>query len=288
MQRLTLAERVEHFKGMFPKHPASWPWLVKEKGLPVFYAVWLGGGDYTNKTRYHGAYPHGYLQKLLAFFPDIPQTHVLHAFSGSLPKGDYLRIDLKPETEPDIVGNIYDVADLVGARRFRLICADRPYTPADAKKYGTPPVVSQRACAALAKVAAPRGFMAWLDQYSPIYSSKDWRVCGRIFIDRSTGHRIRKVTLFERVGVSKSAHIMRTEGHALPAATDTVLCAICGSAPASTGRQLNGLPEDVPACTACREAVSRRDLGVTRSATGLSIYGTDGSGRSHPAEQVAP
>lgn len=202
--RLTLTERVESFKGRFPKHPASWPWLVQEKGLPVMYAVWLGGGDYTNKTRYHGAYPHGYLQKLLAFFPDIAPQHTLHAYAGSVPKGDYLRIDLNPATEPDIVGNVYDVATLVGARRFRLICADPPYTKIDNLRYGNKGGVDRRrATAALAAVTAPHGFLAWLDTTAPIYNAKDWRIVGRIYIDRSTGHRIRRLAIFERVAVTR-------------------------------------------------------------------------------------
>jgi hypothetical protein len=177
---LSLADRVAHWKAVFPKNPAAWPWLVEEKGLPVLYAVWLGGGDYTNKTRYHGAYPHGYLQKLMAFFPDIAPTEVLHAFAGSVAKGEYLRIDLNPETEPDIVGNVYDLVDLVGERRFQLTCADPPYTKADGKRYGTKSVDRARAMRALASVTVQGGFAAWLDTRAPIYSGQQWRIVGRI------------------------------------------------------------------------------------------------------------
>jgi len=201
MQRLTLAERVEHFKLTFPRNQAAWPWLVKEKGLPVLYAVWLGGGDYRNKTRYHGAYPHGLLEKLMALFPDIGPDHTLHAFAGSVPKGRGLRLDLNPATAPDILGTVYDVAALVGDRRFRLVCADPPYTEADNRKYGQEGGINRgRATRALAAVTAARGFLTWLDTRAPIYSASLWRIVGRIYIDRSTGHAIRRLAIFERVG----------------------------------------------------------------------------------------
>jgi hypothetical protein len=200
IQRLTLAERVEHFKLTFPKHPASWPWLVKERGHDVLYAVWVIGADYRNRTAFYGAYPNGFLKKLLALFPDVPAAHILHAFSGSLPKGAYTRIDLKPEVAPDHVGNIYDVAQLVGPRRFRLACADPPYSPVHAKKYGTPSVDRGRATRALASVVVPRGFLAWLDVTWPMHSSTLWRTVGRIYIRRSTNHQTRECTIFERLG----------------------------------------------------------------------------------------
>lgn len=203
MQRLTLDERVEHFKAAFPDCSASWPWLVQEGGRPVFYARWLSGQDYRNKTSYYGAFPGGFLKKLMALFPDIDAQHVLHAFSGSLPKGEYTRIDCNPSVAPDIVGNVYDAAALVGPRRFRLAIADPPYTPADAKHYGTSGVNRRLATRALADVVVPRGFLAWLDCCWPMHVKEQWRTVGRITVLRSTNHRLRELTIFERVGAAR-------------------------------------------------------------------------------------
>ena len=56
----------------------------------------------------------------------------------------------------------------------------------------------------------------------------------------------------------------------------TLWCAICGCPEAElTVKPLNGLPVGVMACRACREAVRRREVGVTVRPDGqLSI--TDG------------
>lgn len=63
-----------------------------------------------------------------------------------------------------------------------------------------------------------------------------------------------------------------------------VACEICGGPEASeTKKPLNGLPVGVVACDLCREAVKRRDLGVShRKQPALVIVGTDGRGQSHP------
>lgn len=196
---MTLVQRVEAFKTAFPQWPASWPWLVEEDGRQVLYAVWVVGNDYRNKTRYYGAYPPRFLDRLMAFFPDMPASDVLHVFSGSLPAGPYTRVDVNPLLEPDVVGNIYDAEALFADHSpFGLAIADPPYSDQDATKYGTAMVDRLKVTRALAAVVRPGGFLAWLDVVWPMHRKEEWPTVGRIFLQRSTNHRVRVLTLFER------------------------------------------------------------------------------------------
>ena len=206
---MTLAERVEAFKVAFPENRAAWPWLVQEQGRDVLYPVWVCGNDFRNETRYYGAHPRGYLEKLLALFPDVTSvahdvatSPILHAFAGSLRAGPWVRLDARANlvdgVVPDVIGSVYQAGSLFAGRRFALVTADPPYSDADAMRYGTPMVDRLRATEALADVASPGGYLAWLDTCWPQHSKTHWVTVGRAFIQRSTNHRFRGMTLFER------------------------------------------------------------------------------------------
>lgn len=195
---MTLADRTVAFQQTFPAAPASWPHVVREDGRDVLYATWLIGNNYRNTTRYYGAYPPGYLKRVMALFPDCADGNVLHVFSGSLPPGPYVRLDINPANQPDVVGSVYYASRWL-RRRFPLVCADPPYSLSDAERYGTASVDKRRALAAIAEVTEPAGYLAWLDTCWPMHSKTQWLTVGRIFIQRSTNHRVRLLTLFERV-----------------------------------------------------------------------------------------
>ena len=205
-----MTDRVELFKAAYPNWPAAWPTLVKEDGHDVLYATWCLGAQYGNDTPYYGSYPRGYLTRIAALFPTPPRTlrdrrvpvvDVLHVFSGSLPASPaYVRLDSNRDLGADVTGSVYDVERLfLGARRFRLLLADPPYSAADAEKYATPMVDRGRATVALAGVTKPGGHLVWLDVCWPMHRKAQWRTVGRITIIRSTNHRVRCATIFERV-----------------------------------------------------------------------------------------
>lgn len=211
---MNLTERLEAFKGAYRKWPASWPWVATESWLTteqdrdVLYGIWVIGNDYRNKSALYGAYPAGYLERVLALFPDagdeLPPT-VLHVFSGSLPPGAYDRLDLIDRcgvVDPWFHwGNVYDAATIFeGRERFGLVLADPPYSEADAVQYGTPMVDRRRVLASLAEVTKPGGHLVWLDTMWPMHSKTQWVTVGRILLQRSTNHRVRVVSIFERVG----------------------------------------------------------------------------------------
>lgn len=196
---LRLAQRVDRFRLAFPKWPASWPWLVREQDRDVIYGVWCVGQDYRNKTKFYGSFPPRFLDRVLALFPDVEPSSVLHVFSGSLPAGPYTRCDSKQAAE--LSCSVYDLPSATRAR-FDLVIADPPYSSADAAQYGTPMINRGRAMRAIAAVTFPGGFLAWLDTCWPIHSKSQWLTVGRILVQRSTNHRARVLSIFERQGGS--------------------------------------------------------------------------------------
>lgn len=203
---MTLLERLAAFKVAYEKWPASWPWLVREQDRDVLYGVWVIGNDYRNRSPLYGAYPPGFVDRVLALYPDVAELArrgerpLLHAFSGSVKAGPYLRLDLRRSrlARPELAGTVYDPPSYLH-RAFRLVLADPPYGATDAERYATPPVDRRRALAGLAAVTAPGGHLAWLDHCWPMHSKAQWLTVGRILIQRSTNHRARVLSIFERV-----------------------------------------------------------------------------------------
>lgn len=199
---MTLSERRDAFALTFAKWPASVPWVVTEQGRDVLYGVWVIGNDYRNKTQFYGSYPPAFLDRVLALFPDVAlnaaggHLTTLHVFSGSLPEGEYMRCDSVQPAE--LACSVYDLPT-VQPGLFELVIADPPYSAVDSLKYGTPMIDRRRAMAALAQVTVPGGYLCWLDCCWPMHSKKDWLTVGRILVQRSTNHRARVLSIFERV-----------------------------------------------------------------------------------------
>jgi len=207
---MTLSERADAFNLAYSKWPASHLRVVKEQGRGVLYGRWVIGNDYRNKTRYYGAYPAGYLQRVHALFPDIitnsesDKHHVLHAFSGSLEAGNYARCDVRHDMQAEFCCAVEDLpnqwphTDKHAPHLWRLVFADPPYSSEDAKKYGTRSVNRGKVTSALARVCEPGAFLVWLDTCWPMHRKDEWLTVGRIVVTRSTNHRVRDVTIFQR------------------------------------------------------------------------------------------
>lgn len=207
---MTLIERAAAYNASFAKFPASHLRVVQERGGDVLYGTWVLGNDYRNKTPYYGAYPPGYLERMAALFPDATAdpTKALHVFGGSLPRSShYTTVDINPDLDPDFCCSVYDLPDRInlalGQRhgRFGLVLADPPYSAADAEKYGTAMVDRRRAIAALAQVTRVGGHLVWLDVCWPMHRKAEWRTVGRVTLIRSTNHRVRLISIFERQAV---------------------------------------------------------------------------------------
>ncbi len=182
----------------------KWPdsSLVVSASGQWLYGHWCVGSLFSNTSRYPGAFPRTMLERLRALFPEVRENRVLHLFSGSLAKGRHTRVDVNPETKPDIVGHVYELPQLIAGRpRFDLVIADPPYTANDARaRYQTAPVNKARVFRAIAAASAlPAGtHVAWLDSSVPMYRKDQWHRWGFITVERSTGHVIRGWHLFTR------------------------------------------------------------------------------------------
>lgn len=195
---LTLADRAQAFRAAFPDCPDAWPY-VSPSGRWL-YGHWEVGNNYRATTTLYGAYPPGYLARVMALFPDVtPSTStVLHVFSGSLPPGPYLRLDVHAGRQPDVVGDVCAVEQLLHGARFDLIIGDPPYSAEDAVRYGTTMPDRRQVLIAIAGVTAPGGHLVWLDTVSPMFCKRDWLAVGKIALHRSTNHRERTVFIFQK------------------------------------------------------------------------------------------
>ena len=197
MRDYTMAERAELYEQAEPgkKWPASVPWVGPDGRI---YGMWILGQDYRNRSPLYGAYPPNYVMRVEALFPD--RDRVLHLFSGSLPVGSYTRFDIREDAECDVRGDAHQLSTHFRPGEFDFVMADPPYSCSDADRYGTPWIQRNKVVKEVCKVLRPGGFLVWLDQVLPMYRKDTLNLQGVIGLVRSTNHRFRVVTIFERVG----------------------------------------------------------------------------------------
>ena len=189
--RLTSADRANMYNRRFADFPAVWAdkgWLLGQ---------WNLGNDYRG-SGYYGAYPPAYLKRIQVMFPDAGR--VMHLFSGSLPAGPYVRLDRRLDQAANVQPDVCADAQMLpfGAATFDLILADPPYSAEDANHYGTAMVSRASVFDECVRVLAPAGNLVWLDMIQPMYRKMELRLWGQIGIVRSTNHRYRLVTMYER------------------------------------------------------------------------------------------
>ena len=121
---------------------------------------------------------------------------VCHLFSGSLPPGNYVRVDLVQEC--DVKADAQKLEETFRAGAFDLIIADPPYSLFDAARYKTPMIDRRKVLRGCAHCLAPGGFLVWLDTSYPMFRKDVFEICGFIGVVRSTNHRYRMVAIFRR------------------------------------------------------------------------------------------
>lgn len=193
MNDLTLSQRANHYNIEYPDYPP----LNTDSGW--LYGVWMIGNNYQNKNDYYGEYPPTYLDRVKSLFPD--RENPLHLFSGSLKPdqvdNNAVRVDIKKEVNPDIVMDCEKIGSL--DTEFDLIMADPPYTEEDAEEYGTGlPNRNEVVMNQVPEILESGGFLVWLDLRLPMYRKDDYNFCGTIELVRSTNHRFRGISIFER------------------------------------------------------------------------------------------
>jgi hypothetical protein len=196
---LTPEERAAAYNaGRFgQRYPASR--LSAEGGMVT--GVWYIGNDFRNKTRYYGAYPARYLQRVDTMFPEAEQRR-LHLFSGSvgcddvgvLFDGDLFDVKRDPAQDAHRLGQW--ARD--NGREYDLILADPPYGAKHAAIYGTKMIDRKRVFRQMAEVVPVGGCVVWLDTKRPMYRKAEWREWGCVGVVRSTNHDVRAAFFFER------------------------------------------------------------------------------------------
>jgi len=154
------------------------------------------GNDYRVKSEYYGGYPAGYLRRMRALFPDKRRT--LHLFSGKVDltafHGD--TVDINHEFAPTYVDDAQTLAR-VPLEEYDLVLADPPYSVEDAERYQTTMIKRNVVMRALQRL--PIGaHVVWLDQVLPMYRKDAFHQEAVIGMVKSTNHRFRVITVFER------------------------------------------------------------------------------------------
>ena len=190
---MTLEQRIASYERVFPQLKGTL-WIATtgagNAARRWLYGHFSIGNEYSNTSSYYGAFPRSFPERIAALFPDVADANTLHVFSGSLPLGNYTRLDINPALHTELVGNVYDLPSLT-ARRFRLVIADPPYSAEDAKQYGTSGLDRGRAMRAIAEVTEPGGHVVWLDTAWPMHRKDQWEYYGAIA-------RVRQISLFQR------------------------------------------------------------------------------------------
>lgn len=187
----SMLDRVAFYNGSYgKKYPAS---IIHTDG-GWCSAYWMLGNNYRSKIKFYGSYPPEYLGRIMALFPDAKR--IMHAFSGALPKSNYVRVDMNPENHPDRVASIENLPYMDDT--FDLCVADPPYDRSDSERYGTPHPNKSKCLNELIRVAEPGGYIVWLDTRKPMYRKREVELACVIAIDRSTNHRIRGCWIFRK------------------------------------------------------------------------------------------
>lgn len=194
---LTLEDRVRIHNTKFPK------WSKIHIHNNLIYGFWLIGAWYNEASlrgiSFYGSYPPHYLERIMSLFPDC--RRILHLFSGVVEKryeGE-ITFDINPENKSDVVGDVRNLLSYFNKDEFDLILADPPYEEKDFEIYGNEPFSKPTVIRDCYKITRQSGFLVWLDTRFPMFSRRYWNVIGTIGLVQSTNHRVRMITIFQRV-----------------------------------------------------------------------------------------
>lgn len=185
-------QRIDHYHAI-----TKFPLSLFVGGDDRINGIWIMGNNYRVKSTYYGGYPAGYLKRIDALFPD--RTKVLHLFSGKVDTtifpGD--TVDINPNNGATYVDDAQTLLN-VPLADYDFVLADPPYSVEDCDHYQTTMVKRNTVMRALTRL--PVGAkVVWLDQVLPMFTKKHFKIIGVIGMVKSTNHRFRVTTIFERI-----------------------------------------------------------------------------------------
>ena len=184
--------KIQFYQQAFPQFE---PLYLTKSGR--IEGIWVMGNNYRT-SGYYGAYPHGYLARIMSMFPG--KLKIIHVCSGSLPAGNYTRVDIRPEVNPDICCNVENLSEYVPNDHFDVALVDVPYSAEDAEHYGTVMLSRKKVLAECNKILKKNGWVVWLDQVLPMFAKTEWSFSMAIGMIKSTNHRVRAVFGFKKRG----------------------------------------------------------------------------------------
>ncbi|MAN65014.1 MAG: hypothetical protein CMI60_24025 [Parvibaculum sp.] len=185
---MDLQEKINDYNKKFNKFPQSL-FLSNNQIL----GLWVMGNNYTTKTNLYGAYPHGYLDRITTLFPLI-KNKTLHLFSGSIEESDdYDKVDYNTGIDA------HTMSDILPLDFYEMIYADPPYSVEDCDHYGCCMVKRNVVFNECYKIMKKGGILIWLDQVLPQYKKIQFKIIARIGMVKSTNHRYRVITIFEKI-----------------------------------------------------------------------------------------
>jgi len=168
-----------------------------------FHGEWDYGQNFKNISKYKGAYAVHDLIRLSACIPDMGK--LLHIFSGSIPAGDYCRLDNNfavlsdPRPGIDIVAEATDAHLHFEADSFDVVMADPPWSKYHSEEiYNCSLVNKAEVLKSVYKILKPGGVLIWKDFSKPIWSGSEYDYLGRICIDPSSGHDDRSFKFYQK------------------------------------------------------------------------------------------
>lgn len=170
--------------------------FVSEDGRIV--GTWIMGQNYTVKSAYCGGYPHGYLARIKALFPD--KQHALHLFSGKVDVGILpgKTVDINADNNPDYIDDAQTLLR-VPLGDFDLVLCDPPYSVEDCDHYQTTMIKRNLVMRALGSGLNPAAHVVWLDQVLPMWRKDQFSLEGVIGVVKSTNHRFRVCSIFHAI-----------------------------------------------------------------------------------------
>lgn len=159
--------------------------------------TWIMGNDYRVKSEFYGGYPNTYLRRVRSLFRD--KATVLHLFSGMVDTeafpGD--TVDINEDLLPDYIDDAQTLVN-VPLEKYSLVMCDPPYSIEDAEHYQTSMVKRNKVMQSLSRVRTGT-HIVWLDQVLPMWRKDTFTLTGVVGIVRSTNHRFRVMSVFERL-----------------------------------------------------------------------------------------